>query len=152
MPTYEMPILLRIMKKPDTVAALKRITNVIFDKGGFLRKIDNLGEQQLPNKMSVHNKIHRHARYIILHVDFPPRSIPSLMDEFNRDLDIIRNRVYVKPDENAETPECTWHEEMLPPPYRADVQQLMKVSEDTRKKKVPQFQFNSGLDYYPFQR
>lgn len=37
--------------QPDLITTITRTANAIFSKGGFLRKIDNLGEQQLPFRM-----------------------------------------------------------------------------------------------------
>ncbi|CAD6218888.1 GSCOCG00011487001-RA-CDS [Cotesia congregata] len=151
MPTYEMPLLLRIMSKPETFNTLKRVSTAIFSKKGIIRKIDNLGQKPTPYKMSNHNMVHREANYYVIHFDVPPRKIDDLLEEYGRDIDIIRSRIYKKPDDK-EQPQCTWHEEMLPPPYRPEVQKLMDIAAKSKTGYTIEFKYNSGLDYNPFQR
>lgn len=105
-----------VNNQPDTVATLKRVATAIFNRGGVIRKIDNLGQQPTPYKMSAHTRIHTEAGYFIIHFDAPPRKLEDMMEEYGRDIDIIRNRIYKKELEPA--PPCTFHEEMLPPAYR----------------------------------
>ncbi|XP_057321232.1 probable 28S ribosomal protein S6, mitochondrial [Microplitis mediator] len=150
MPTYEMPLLLRVMNKAETFNALKRVSNAIFNRDGIIRKIDNLGHKPTPFKMSSHNLVHREASYYIIHFDIPPRKIDDLIEECGRDIDIIRNRIFKKPDDEPEP--CTWHEEMLPPPYRPEVQKLLDIASKTKVGYTYEFKYNSGLDYYPFQK
>ncbi|XP_078042443.1 mitochondrial ribosomal protein S6 [Augochlora pura] len=149
MPTYEMPVLLRIMRKPETVDTLKRIANAIFQTGGFIRKIEYWGDKQLPCKTSIHGKVHREAGHYLFCFDIPPIMMHNLVDEYKRDLDIIRTNIY-KP--NPSTPPkhvCTLEEELLPPAYRASVQKLLETG---KRVKTNTFKYNSGLDYYPFLR
>lgn len=70
-----------------------------------------------------------------------------MLDEYGRDIDIIRRRIYKKVQ--PEHKECTLHEELQPAPYRKNVQELIA---DARKLDKPKFQYNTGLDYYPFQK
>ncbi|KZC10822.1 PREDICTED: probable 28S ribosomal protein S6, mitochondrial [Dufourea novaeangliae] len=147
MPTYEMPILLRIMNKVDYSRVLRRMADTIFETGGIIRKIENWGEKQLPCKASSHGKVHREAGYFFFCFDVPPTSLMKLSDEFNRDIDVIRTRIYKQnPIESNE--ECTLEQELLPPAYRPSI---LKLLEEGRRKKKHEFKYNSGLDYYPFQ-
>ena len=34
------------------------------DKGGVVRKMENLGEQELPHRMRAHTEWHTHGRYV----------------------------------------------------------------------------------------
>lgn len=79
--------------------------------------------------------------------NIPPEAIEDLKEEYARDVDIIRRRIYKKliPDTKA----CTLTEELLPPPYRKDVKELLEKSKRMDK---PKFKYNTGLDYYPFQK
>lgn len=95
---------------------MKRIASGIFNRGGIIRKIDNLGQQPTPYKMSAHGFVQREAGHFIIHFDAPPRKIEDLLEECGRDIDIIRNRVYKKEVEPSIP--CTFDEEMLPPSYR----------------------------------
>ena len=39
----------------------------IMDKGGVVRKMENLGEQELPHRMRAHTEWHTHGRYVGSH-------------------------------------------------------------------------------------
>jgi small subunit ribosomal protein S6 len=62
-------------------------------------------------------------------------------------VDIVRHKIFKV--EEPKKYDCTLHEEILPPAYRKDVQELITESE---KKKPKVWDSKSGLDYYPFQR
>ncbi|XP_011876746.1 PREDICTED: probable 28S ribosomal protein S6, mitochondrial [Vollenhovia emeryi] len=149
MPTYEMPLLLRIMKKPELVATLKRTAQTILGTGGFIRKIENCGVKPLPCKTSIHGHVHREANHFFIYFDVPPKELGTIMDQCNRDIDIVRLKIYKQ--NSPVKKECTFHEEMLPPPYRPSVQKLMEVAKK-RQHNRRAFKPNSGLDYYPFNR
>jgi len=98
-----------------------------------------------------------------------------MLDEYQRDVDIVRLKIYKQNKDSKK--ECTFEEEMLPPPYRYDlwfsmiynllynvlikiflslslfvlyrrhVQQLMKKA---NKNNTTKFKYNSGQNYYPF--
>ncbi|XP_076177609.1 mitochondrial ribosomal protein S6 [Ptiloglossa arizonensis] len=147
MPIYEMPVLLRIMNKTDYILALKRVTNAIFETGGFIRKLENWGEKDLPCKATSHGKTHKRAGYFFLCFDVPPSSIKDLIDEYKRDVDIVRVNIF---KQNTESDiKCTIEEELLPAPYRPSVTKLLKMASRDRNEKN-KFKSNSGLDYYPF--
>ncbi|CAB0043119.1 unnamed protein product [Trichogramma brassicae] len=151
MPTYEMPLLLRTMSRPEVVNTLKRAAESIFDKGGFIRQIDNLGLKPLPYRMSANSRIHHEANHFVLHFDAPPTKIVNIQEERLRDVDVVRCKIYNKivPEEM----QCTFHEENLPPAYRPTVQKMVAIGEKAKaKKEKRKFKFNTGLDYYPFQR
>ncbi|XP_043280963.1 probable 28S ribosomal protein S6, mitochondrial [Venturia canescens] len=149
MPTYEMPILFRVMTRPEVVSTLKRVASAIFNKGGFIRKIDNLGLQPTPYKTKAHGHIHREANYFILHFDVPPLSLEDINEEYLRDIDIIRARIYKKEEEPM--PPCTLHTEILPPAYRPSVQKMVETARKQSRNKHA-WNSHSGLHYYPFQR
>ena len=48
-------------------SVLRRTALSIMDKGGVVRKMENLGEQELPHKMRVHTEWHTHGRYVGSH-------------------------------------------------------------------------------------
>ncbi|KAL2729568.1 hypothetical protein V1478_005858 [Vespula squamosa] len=146
MPTYEMPLLLRVMDKAETFNVLKRAATTILDNGGFIRKIENLGIKQLPCKLSFRGKTYWQANHFLYRFDVPPSIVINLMDEYNRDVDILRNRIYKK--EKIQPIECTLHEELLPPIYRKDVMKLMQIAE-IQKKKHQKLQFSREMTYYP---
>ncbi|KAL6266676.1 probable 28S ribosomal protein S6, mitochondrial [Pogonomyrmex barbatus] len=149
MPTYEMPLLIRIMKKPELIATLKRTAETIFNTGGFIRKIENCGVISLPCKTDAHGYVHHEANHFFLYFDVPPTEVEKIIDKCNRDIDIVRSKIYKKYIPFKKT--CTFHEEMLPPPYRPSVQKLMEIAQKQHRKKH-EFKYNNGLDYYPFNK
>lgn len=148
MPTYEMPLLIRLGTKAEYTSILKSVANSIFETGGFIRKIENWGDKDLPCKTSVHDKTHRKAAHFLFCFDCPPSELTKLKDDCNRNLDIIRSQIY-KYDKPSKEVQCTFEEEMLPPPYRPNVLKIMEIGMK-QKRKNQKFQYNSGLDYYPF--
>ncbi|XP_055546843.1 probable 28S ribosomal protein S6, mitochondrial [Wyeomyia smithii] len=149
MPTYELVLILRQMPRPEVISVLKRTATAIFDKGGVIRKLDNLGTRPLPFKTSVHGLVHRTGSHFIVTFDTPPSTVEELEEEYGRDVDIIRKRIYKANANEQDQVSCTLHEEMLPPAYRKDVQKMVAIASRNKKKG---FQYNSGLDYYPFQK
>lgn len=77
----------------------------------------------------------------------PPANLYDLKDELHRDVDVVRKSIFQKNE--PINFECTLHEELQPAPYRKDVQKLMALA---KKKERPKFEYNTGLDYYPFQK
>ncbi|XP_011169214.1 probable 28S ribosomal protein S6, mitochondrial [Solenopsis invicta] len=150
MPTYEMPLLLRVMKKPELVATLKRTAESIFGTGGFIRKIENCGVKPLPCKTNAHGHVYREANHFFIYFDAPPHEIDKITDKCNRDIDIVRSKIF-KQNEPSKV-KCTFHEEMLPPPYRPSVQKLMEMTKRQEKRNTREFKYNNGLDYYPFNK
>lgn len=109
--------------------------------------MENLGTRDLPYKIGVHNQMHRRASYFLIELNIPPGKIDDLMEEATRDVDIVRRRLY-KAEKPLEEP-CTLEDEMQPPPYRKNVQELI---EQARSLDKPKYEYNTGLDYYPFQK
>lgn len=55
-----------------------------------------------------------------IYFDVPPVEIDKILDKCNRDIDIVRLQIY-KHEPIKKERKCTFHEEMLPPPYRYDL-------------------------------
>ncbi|KAL6443236.1 hypothetical protein ACFW04_002868 [Cataglyphis niger] len=176
MPTYEMPFMIRVMKKPELIATLKRATATIFNTGGFIRKIENWGVKPFPCKVRAHGHIYKEANHFLIHFDIPPKDLEKILDEYNRDVDIVKLRIFKKYEPIKKN--CTFHEEMLPPPYRyilvfhnlqynlytyryilinlfylcrPSVQKLVELAKKRHDDKYA-FKYNSGLNYYPFNK
>ncbi|CAH2000468.1 unnamed protein product [Acanthoscelides obtectus] len=145
---YELMILYRLMPKPELRTALKRTSETIFQKGGIIRKLENLGTRDLPFKISVHGVVYNKADYFLFEFNAPPSSIASLFDEYIRDVDVVRRRLYKKTEPVGF--ECTLDNEMKPPPYRNDVLNLIEQAKSQQGK--PKFEYNTNLDHYPFQK
>lgn len=126
---------------------IKRAATSIFNKGGNIRKLESLGFQDLPHKMSLNQQTHKQAHYFLMTIDLPTPRMYEFKDECLRDLDIIRTRLFrIQPKESKP---CTLEEELVPPSYRPDVKKLMQMDKKHREGK---WKPNSGIDYYPFQR
>jgi small subunit ribosomal protein S6 len=48
--------------QPEVISTLRRTAGAIFNKGGIIRKLENLGTRNLPYKMSAHGSVHRQGR------------------------------------------------------------------------------------------
>ncbi|KAH8286871.1 hypothetical protein KR018_003570 [Drosophila ironensis] len=147
MPSYELALVLRQLPRPELISVIKRTAESILDKGGIIRRLENLGTRPLPHKVSEHGVVHREGTHFTIEFDTAPTKIADLKEEFGRDIDIVRRYIF-KVEAPTEQP-CTLHEEMLPPAYRKDVQELIASAQKNQKKK---YNYNSGLDYYPFQK
>lgn len=133
--------------QPDFKAAVKRAADQIFDRGGFIRKIDYLGQTKLPYKISKNRQPYREAEHIILKFDVSEQVREDLKEEVFLDVDVVRCNIFpvVEPKEFK----CTLEQELQPVSYRKDVKDLLKMQEKGKKKKwMPQM----GIEYYPFQR
>lgn len=150
MPAYELALMLRAMPKAELKTTLKRVSNHIFNRGGIIRKIENFGFRTMPYKTSAHGITHREANYFIIRMDTTTQTVSDLREEYSRDVDIIRQRVYKASSDNDMN--CTLEEELLPPAYREEVQKMIEVGKTQVNKFTHKFSYNSGLDYYPFQK
>lgn len=129
---------------------MKRTSEAIFERGGFIRKFENMGTRNLPFKISEHGLVHRIGTSFIIKFDSPPTAIQDLKEEYGRDVDVIRRHIFKIEEENkAAKTECTLSEEMKPPAYRKEVIEMMRVGKQNQKEKYPQ---KTGLGYYPFQK
>lgn len=131
---------------------MKRTSEAIFEKGGIIRKFENLGTRELPFKISEHGLVHKVASSFVIRFDTPPTAIHDIREELGRDVDVIRRHIFKLEDtkqEPKEKVECTLHEELLPPAYRKEVIKMIEMGQRKQKPKYPQ---NTGLSYYPFQK
>lgn len=126
---------------------MRRTADAIFDKGGFIRQVDNLGFRNLPYKVSVHGLVHRTGNAFVVKFDVPPTALQDLVEEYGRDVDIVKRHIFK--DEQPSRFACTLHEEMMPPAYRKEVIKMMSIAKKKQKEKYP---MNTGLSYYPFQK
>ncbi|VVC25019.1 Hypothetical protein CINCED_3A012204 [Cinara cedri] len=117
MPSYEICLLFKALPKLQLKECLKRTANQIFESGGFIRRIDNLGTQSTPWKINSHDAIYKQASYFIVEFDVPSSALVSFNNYLSRDIDVIK-RTIIKVPENTPQPACTLHEELKPPAYR----------------------------------
>lgn len=150
MPTYELALMLRAMPKQDLKTTLTRVSYAIFNRGGIIRNIENLGFRALPYKTSAHGLIHREANFFVFKVDTATKAVADLKEEYSRDVDIVRQRMFIAQTDCEHS--CTLEEEMLPPAYREEVQKMIEIGKTQVDRFKYKFKYNSGLDYYPFQK
>lgn len=129
------------------MSALKRTAETLYNNGGIIRKLDNLGQLDTPYKISAHSQVHKHANYFIYKFDAPVNKIDELKEEYAHDVDLLRRRIYkiTPPVQDA----CTLELELQPAPYRKEVQEMIAISKRNEKKP---FNSKAGITYYPFQR
>lgn len=53
----------------ELVTVMRRAAEGIFERGGFIRKIENLGARDLPYKMSRHGLVHKHGHAVLYQFD-----------------------------------------------------------------------------------
>lgn len=150
MPTYELALMLRAMPKPELKTTLTRISHAIFDRGGIIRNIENLGFRPMPFKTTAHGLVHKEANYFVFKIDTPSKAVADLKEEYRRDVDVVRQRVFLSQEPSKS--DCTLEEELLPPAYREDVQKMIDVGKTQLNRFTYKFKYNSGLHYYPFQK
>lgn len=149
MPTYEVTFLMRKMAHPHLVDALKRTAGHIYSNNGYIRKMESLGEKELPNKKRSKGLTHTHATYFAMDIDLKVSVMEKLLDEYRRDKDIIQHTFLSKNvEEPVVCPEML-DLERLPPSERPSVQRL--IEQGRRKPRFTKlWDSNTGLDYYPF--
>lgn len=128
---------------------MKRSAELIFDRGGFIRKINYFGFNKLPYKISKDRAPYREAEQIMFKFDVSSQVKLDLREEIDMDVDVLRCKIFDPP--GGKDYQCTIQDEMKPVAYREDVKKLLKLQDDALKKKqhwLPQM----GIEYYPFQR
>ena len=90
MPRYELFLVTRALTKEPLRDIVRRIANSIFEQDGVIRKIENLGEQELPYRMKAHAEWHTHGRYMLFDFHLKTSSLPFFRKEMKFDYDIIR--------------------------------------------------------------
>jgi len=146
MPSYEVVFLLKKMAKPETATVLKRAAQQIMKNNGILFRIEGLGTRSLPYRMRAHGARHTEGSYFLMQFDGSSAMLPIIQDEFQRDVDIIRDGIVrIKPEA---TYDCTIEEDYKPPAYRKDVQAM--IEEGRKRERI--FNMNTGLSYNPWKR
>ncbi|XP_031555890.1 28S ribosomal protein S6, mitochondrial-like isoform X2 [Actinia tenebrosa] len=93
MPRYDLVLISRILNREGYVNLLRQTCKSIMDKGGVVRKLENLGQQKLPYRMRAHADWHNHGRYFLLDFDISDKHLSQLGKELKMDPDVIRPRV-----------------------------------------------------------
>ncbi|XP_028612162.1 28S ribosomal protein S6, mitochondrial [Grammomys surdaster] len=105
MPRYELALILKAMRRPETAAALKRTLESLMDRGAIVRNLENLGERVLPYRISSHSQKHSRGGYFLVDFYAPTNVVESILEHLARDIDVIRPNI-VKHPLTQEVKEC----------------------------------------------
>ncbi|XP_063403841.1 small ribosomal subunit protein bS6m-like isoform X1 [Mytilus trossulus] len=91
MPPYELALILRgTLARPEVAQALKKGCQNLLSNGSVVRKIENLGQRELPYYMRAHNTIHKEGHYFLLNFDSPVESLKPIKQGFKEHRDVVR--------------------------------------------------------------
>ncbi|XP_004556135.1 small ribosomal subunit protein bS6m [Maylandia zebra] len=96
MPRYELALILKQMQRPETAAALRRTVETLMERGALVRDLENLGERQLPYRMTKHNQRHSRGTYFLVDFYAAPSMLAGVLDHLHRDVDVVRPTVLKK--------------------------------------------------------
>ncbi|EDM10750.1 rCG58764 [Rattus norvegicus] len=105
MPRYELALILKAMRRPETAAALKRTIESLMDRGAIVRNLENLGERALPYRISSHSQQHSRGGYFLVDFYAPTNAVESMLEHLARDTDVVRPNI-VKHPLTQEVKEC----------------------------------------------
>ncbi|UYV63833.1 MRPS6 [Cordylochernes scorpioides] len=112
---------------------VKRIGEKILKEGAVLKRVENLGEKDLPFKMYKAGKVFKKAHYFTYQFESHPSILSKLQESCVRDLDIMRSSpVEIHPLPRY-TGECTLEEELKPPVDRPNVKAIISGQGEIRK-------------------
>ncbi|XP_042357740.1 28S ribosomal protein S6, mitochondrial [Plectropomus leopardus] len=106
MPRYELALILKVMQRPETAAAVRRTVETLMERGAVVRDLENLGERTLPYKMNKHNEKHSRGTYFLFDFYAAPSIITGFLDHLHRDVDVVRPTVLKKDDAVSRTNCC----------------------------------------------
>ena len=91
MPRYDVLLITRaFLPREKVVDVIRRAANCIFVQDGIIRKMYNMGEQELPYRMKASSEWHTHGQYFLFDVHLKPDVLTFLKKELRFDIDIIR--------------------------------------------------------------
>lgn len=93
MPEYELALITKLLTKEGLASVLRRTALFIIEKGGVVKKMENLGEQELPYRMRAHHEWNTHGRYFLINFVLGADGLKELKNELDTDIDLIRPRV-----------------------------------------------------------
>ncbi|KAG8590973.1 hypothetical protein GDO81_006992, partial [Engystomops pustulosus] len=92
--------------QPETVATLKRTIEALMEKGAIVRNLENLGEKNLPYKITKHNQRHSRGGYFLVDFHSSPSVIPNMLEHLSRDIDVIRPTILQHEEEKPAEKPC----------------------------------------------
>ncbi|XP_020908491.1 28S ribosomal protein S6, mitochondrial [Exaiptasia diaphana] len=93
MPRYELILISRILGREGFAHLLRQTCTSIMDKGGVVRKLENLGQQRLPQRMRAHAEWHHIGRYFLFDFELSTHQLPQFEKELKTDPEVIQNGI-----------------------------------------------------------
>lgn len=90
MPRYDILLITRALGKDGLAGVVRRAANCVYEQEGVIRKMYNMGEQELPYRMKAHAEWHTYGRYFLLDVHLNTDVLIFLKKELKFDFDIIK--------------------------------------------------------------
>uniref|UniRef100_A0A8C6MTA6 Small ribosomal subunit protein bS6m n=1 Tax=Mus spicilegus TaxID=10103 RepID=A0A8C6MTA6_MUSSI len=135
MPRYELALILKAMRRPETAAALKRTIESLMDRGAIVRNLESLGERALPYRISSHSQQHSRGGYFLVDFYAPTSAVENILEHLVRDIDVVRPNI-VKHPLTQEVKEC---DGIVPVPLEE------KLYSTKRRKKSPWLNVSASL-------
>ncbi|XP_047124538.1 small ribosomal subunit protein bS6m [Hydra vulgaris] len=114
MPRYELLLITRALERPQLKIVLQRTAANLFQQEAIIRKIESMGQQELPYRMKSNSVWHTHGNYFLFDAYIKLDKLPFIRKELSFDSDIIRQTFIKKlcdfDEEKARIPkiyECT---------------------------------------------
>jgi len=154
MPHYELGMVVRYgLNRGQLTEVVKRCGVKVLETGGYIRKVEFLGERQLPQKQNKFGVTHSKGNYFMFKCDVKSAKVRELLDELHRDQDLLRRFIVLceREAEEETPPPCSLEDELKPPSERPSVATLIDMG-----KQPPRFAHiwddRTDLGYYPFKK
>jgi len=154
MPHYELGVVVRYgLNRGQLVEVVKRCGLKVLETGGFIRHVEFLGERALPQKQNKFGVTHSKGNYFMLKCDIKSSQAAVVLDELNRDQDLLRRFLVGSEREAGEEtpPPCTLEDELKTPANRPSIQRLVDMGK-TAPKYTHVWDDRTSLGYYPFKK
>ncbi|KAL7749377.1 hypothetical protein RI367_005248 [Sorochytrium milnesiophthora] len=100
MPLYEIITIARLVGEAprvfaqEPISALLRATaGLIYNRGGVVRSLENMGERDLPYRMKAHQEYQERGHYFAVRFDAAPELLPVLSRQMQLDNRVIRHTI-----------------------------------------------------------
>ncbi|XP_071801075.1 small ribosomal subunit protein bS6m-like [Asterias amurensis] len=134
MPGYELALIMRVMTRPGVVEGVKRSITSIIERGGIVKKLENLGEKRLPYRMLAHTESFTRGHYFVVEFDSPPDSVISMTEYLHRDIDVIRPTILRRETERQTPPPCRGAHNSLYRPSTRHIKNPGRIRRDVEEK------------------
>ena len=95
MPRYELILITKAMGHPQLRTILHRTATNLFEQGAIIRKIESMGQQELPYRMKSNAVWHTHGNYFLFDAYIKLDKLQFIRKELSFDSDVIK-QTFVK--------------------------------------------------------